>query len=117
MKKLTVRLTSADLQKVMAAAHRLGLSTNKYIVTAALAYDADADAAARLETLLESKLQEQTDAFAAGLAKLAQSHDEQDTALRDSLRGALQKVLAAVRVPEVERALAGAANKIAEVTK
>lgn len=95
--RLPLRMTPEQRKTITQAARRLGLSLNRYVLTAALAYDADTARDARIEELFDRRLQEQTAAVADALNRLADLHDEHNAELRQKIKAALETVMAAVR--------------------
>lgn len=108
MKKSNIRTSAEDYRRLTDAARRAGMSTNRYLVVAGLAYAADQDQTEQIKALIDARLAQQNEAVVSVLTRLDAAHAEQDHALRDSLRGALEKVLRAVNDPEVRAAIRSA---------
>ena len=104
MKKTNFRMTSEQYVRIAAAARRLGLSTNRYILTACLSYDEDSDHAVRLAALIDGRLQEQTGTIAGAMA-------QQIKAVDDALRGRYSELVSQIKSAFVQvRNAAKAAN-------
>lgn len=95
-KKTNVRMSPDEYSRVASAAARLGMSTNRYFVSCALANETDGAMTDRIEAVIDQRLREQTDAIVSGLTQLTEQHDEHDSKLRERLNSALNQVLQAV---------------------
>ena len=97
MKRFNLRLPPEDYARIMSAARKAGLSTNRYIVAGALAYDGGSKQIERIESAVsdavDRRFEAHTELVGEALSRVLEQQAEQDQALRTAIKSALGKVL------------------------
>lgn len=93
VKKINVRMTCDEYARIANAAREKDTSVNRYFVDSALKNIAASVQQSAIEKVVSGAIDAQTEMLAGALSRLADEHAEQDAALRESIRSALQKVL------------------------
>lgn len=117
MKRINLRLTEADQQRIAMQAQRVGWSVNKYIVAAAVQSAEGSDAAAQAQALAQAQTvaivnaitdqfqaagEQHAAAIAGAVKQIADADGARDNKLRDDLNRMLAPTIAAVKALKKE---------------